>query len=133
MEIIGYNFYDFVVSGFNPGDVYNKIDFGNPQLRANSELKITFADGSESYFTPKYFKFHSPSEHSVDGELYDVEVQIVHTIKGSGIDSTGAAMSADEELYGAAISIFFDMGAGGSTENAFIESVKEAIYDGTKI
>ena len=67
MEIIGYNYYDFAKSGHSATDVSTKFDFGEDQLRANAELQLKFADCSESYFTPKMFNFHSPSEHTVDG------------------------------------------------------------------
>ena len=67
MEIIGYNYYDFVKAGYDANGVSTKLDFGDDQLRANAELQITFADGSQSFFTPKMFNFHTPSEHTVDG------------------------------------------------------------------
>ena len=67
MEIIGYNYYDFVKSGHSAFDVSNKFDFSEDQLRANAELQLNFADGSQSHFTPKMFNFHVPSEHTVDG------------------------------------------------------------------
>ena len=132
MEIIGYNYYDFVKAGFSDTDFSQKLDFGDDQLRANAELQITFADESQSYFTPKQFHFHAPSEHTVNGNLYDAEVHLVHVIKGSGVTSEGTSLDANEELYGAVIGIFFDMEEGGSTTNPFLESVFDAIDDPTK-
>ena len=132
MEIIGYNYYDFVKqAGFSDTDFSQKIDFDDNQLRANAELQITFADESQSYFTPKQFHFHAPSEHTVNGYLYDAEVHLVHVYKGSGTTSAGVVDSS-EELYGAVIGIFFDMIEGGSTSNPFVDSVFAAIEDPTK-
>ena len=38
MEIIGYNYYDFVKTGFSDSDFSQKIDFNDDTLRANAEL-----------------------------------------------------------------------------------------------
>ena len=132
MEIIGYNYYDFVKAGYHVDDVSMKLDFGDDQLRANAELAVTFADESHSFFTPKYFNFHAPSEHTVDDYQYDAEMHIAHVIKGSGLTSTGDSLDANEELAGAMIGIFFDMAEGGSTTNAFLDSVFAAIDDPTQ-
>jgi len=132
MEIIGYNYYDFVKAGYAVDDVSHKLDFSDDQLRANAELQITFADDSQSYFTPKYFNWHTPSEHTVDGYQYDAELHIAHVIKGSGLTSEGDSLDANEELPGAMISIFFDKAEGGETTNAFIDSMIAAIIDGTQ-
>ena len=131
MEIIGYNYYDFVKTGFSDSDFSQKIDFNDDTLRANAELQLTFADESQSYFTPKQFHFHAPSEHTVDGYLYDAEVHLVHVYKGSGTSSDGNSLGASAELYGAVIGIFFDMVEGGDTNNPFVESVFAAIDDPT--
>jgi len=46
-----------------------------------SELaKITF-DAATNEFNAKQFRFHYPSEHTVDGEYYDLEMQIYHDAK----------------------------------------------------
>ena len=55
----------------------------------------------------------------------------MHVIKGSGITSDGTSLDANEELYGAVIGIFFDMEEGGSSTNAFLETVFDAIDSGT--
>ena len=55
----------------------------------------------------------------------------MHVIKGSGITSDGSSLDANEELYGAVIGIFFDMEEGGSSTNAFLETVFDAIDSGT--
>jgi carbonic anhydrase len=84
MEVVGYNYYDFKVnSSFKPEDVTFTTAFDIDALRTNAELQLTFADGSQSYFTPLQFHFHAPSEHTVDGKLLDLEVHFVHVVKGS--------------------------------------------------
>jgi carbonic anhydrase len=76
----------------------------------DGNLKLHFADGDESTFLPLQFHFHAPSEHTVDGQTYDLEMHIVH-------------LYPDNSL-GAVIGVFFDMAKGGSTENPFINEVK---------
>lgn len=74
-------------------------------------------------YTPLQFHFHAPSEHTVEGKYYDLEVHFVH--KNQGATDTGIA-----ESYGAVIGVFFDVQAGGAEENAFIASVLEALATG---
>lgn len=82
-----------------------------------AELDITFADGSQSFYEPLQFHFHSPSEHTVDGKNYDLEVHFVHYIKGSSDNGS--------PLLGAVVGVFFD--TGDDTPNAFIESLWDSI------
>jgi len=49
----------------------------------DGDLGLTFADGNTSLFTPLQLHFHSPSEHTVNGKYYDVELHIVHKYKGT--------------------------------------------------
>jgi len=79
----------------------------------DAELQLTFNDGSQSFFTPLQFHFHSPSEHTVDGKSYDLEVHFVHIVKGS-VNSEGVP------LLGAVIGVFFDVDEGKDTENTFL-------------
>ena len=53
--------------------------------------------------------FHAPSEHTVDGKHYDLELHIVHQIYGS----------TDLAVLG----IFFDVEDGGNHTNEFIEEI----------
>lgn len=48
---------------------------------ADGEFQIDFSDGSKSLFTPLQMQFHAPSEHTVDGKYYDLELHIVHYYK----------------------------------------------------
>jgi carbonic anhydrase len=71
------------------GYAYQNMPRANVLRSANSinlnlsggEFEIAFPDGSKSLFSPLQFHFHAPSEHSVDGKLYDLELHIVHTYK----------------------------------------------------
>ena len=123
MELVGYNYYDFA-SDAKASDPTYTTSFANQALRSQAELQITFADGSKSFFTPLQFHFHAPSEHSVDGKLYDAEVHFVHTIKGSGTTDENGNVSG--ELLGGVVGVFFDMEEGGSTDNPFLTSLFES-------
>ena len=124
IEIAGFGYYDFKVNNsFSSTDVTKTISFDSDALRKKAELQVSFADGSQSNFQPLQFHFHSPSEHSVSGKLYDLEIHFVHTVRGSD-SATGSAMP---EMPGAVIGVFFDAGVGGDYENAFIASVLAAI------
>lgn len=74
----------------------------------DGELDLTFGDGSSDTFVPLQFHFHAPSEHTVDGKSYDLEVHFVHKYKDTGD-------------LGAVIGVFFDTSVGGDTDNFFIE------------
>lgn len=75
------------------------------------EYQINFHDGSKTVYTPLQFHFHAPSEHTVNGRLYDLELHIVHQKKNTNVE------------LGAVIGVFFDVEAGGSTPNAFIDQL----------
>jgi len=49
-------------------------------------------------FHPTEFHFHYPSEHTVDGKRFDVEMHVSHTTDHSGDDSG---------IVGASVAIFF--------------------------
>ena len=83
-----------------------------------AELDITFPDGSRSYFEPLQFHFHSPSEHTVEGRSYDLEVHFVHYYKGS--NAYGQSV-----LLGAVLGIFFD--TRDNTPNAFLDSLWDSV------
>ena len=59
-------------------DVAYTTNFELEWRRLRAQLTLTFDDESEEVFTPRQFHFHAPSEHSVDGSLYDAEVHFVH-------------------------------------------------------
>lgn len=75
------------------------------------QFTIDFWDGSSSTFVPLQFHLHGPSEHSVNGKLYDLEVHIVHKYKQAG-----------EMKLGAVIGVFFEV-QDGASNNAFLDSL----------
>ena len=87
----------------------------------DGNFMIDFPDGSTGSFIPLQTHWHSPSEHSVNGKLYDLEMHIVHLYEDGSL--------------GAVLGIFFDREAGGNYDNDFIESVDwaDATPGGTEI
>lgn len=86
-------------------------------------IKITAAAGDYYYtneedntfpFRLSQFHMHAPSEHTHDGNHYDLEMHFVHTING-GENYAGVADYA-------VIGLFFDRSA-GNTDNAFLTSL----------
>ena len=101
MELIGYNYFNFHVSDaiFSADNLaWTTTLPANDGALDKAELEITFFDGRKTSFSPLQFHLHAPSEHSVDGYLYDAEMHIVHVYK--------------EQLpnleFGAVIGFFFD-------------------------
>ena len=56
---------------------------------------------------------HAPSEHTIDGKNYDLEIHLVHKAF-----TTSTVLTV--------VGIFFDMAAGGSTTNDFITALNVA-------
>ena len=112
MEINGYGYRDFKIATSGTdlkregGSVYVPMTDG--------EFHLQFADGSKSIFEPLQFHFHAPSEHSVDGNLYDLEVHFVHQY-----------IDTDVEL-GAVIGVFFDRSAGNYDNDFLTEMFEDA-------
>ena len=69
---------------------------------------MTFKDGKESQFEPLQMHLHAPSEHTIDGKYFDLEMHIVHKHKHS-------------QQIGAVIAILFDQSLGG--ENRLLEQL----------
>ena len=129
MRLIGFDYFDFPVQpAFSTGSdnasqtinlPADTDDLAEDTLR--SKLEITFPNSGDgtAEFTPLQFHFHSPSEHTVDGKYYDLEMHIVHHYRGK---------TGDEEGYlGAVIGVFFDTTEGGTDENEFLQTVFKAI------
>ena len=64
----------------------------------DGRAEITFANGPSNFY-PTQINFHAPSEHTVNGYNYDLEMQILHTYAGGSL--------------GGVISFFFDVEKGG--------------------
>ena len=69
---------------------------------------MTFNDGKESQFEPLHLHFHAPSEHTIDGKYFDLEMHIVHKYKHS-------------QQLGAVVAILFEESLG--SENSLLEQL----------
>lgn len=78
---------------------------------SEGEYILNLPNGKLQHFKPMQIDLHAPSEHTIEGRQYDLEMQIVHHYKGT-----------DSHL-GAIISIFFDTIKGVNDNNSFLESV----------
>lgn len=99
MEINGYGYQPFQVT---------EQDIVMPEYRIpiqEGEFILNLFDGRKQRFQPLYFDFHGPSEHTVDGEHFDLEMHILHEYKGT------------DQMLGAVIAIFFNMPEGSPKEN----------------
>ena len=76
----------------------------------DGELTVTNPEGKAKSAPPAQFHFHAPSEHTIDGKYYDLEMHIVHLFDQS--------VHGDEHL-GAVIGIMFD--SSKDEESAFIK------------
>ena len=62
----------------------------------------------DEIFRPKQFHFHAPSEHTIDGRHYDIEMNFYH--------------ETEDHAHKSVVAIFFDTRA-GNQENDFISSL----------
>jgi carbonic anhydrase len=104
MELNGYGYRDFTLPA-EGADLVRAVDKVYSPV-SDGEFHLSFADGTKSIFKVLQFHFHAPSEHSVNGELYDLEVHFVH-------------LYADTNGLGGVIGVFFDRTA-GNYDNDFL-------------
>lgn len=64
---------------------------------------------SDKFFRPVQFHFHSPSEHTIDGRHYDLEMHFYH--------------ETADGLHHTVITVFFDTKIKGGVHNDFIENI----------
>ena len=87
----------------------------------NGNLVFIDQDNKVLQYNLAQFHIHSPSEHTINGKYYDVEIHLVHT-------KTYAEQQDDFGVVG----IFFDHVAGGDENNEFIESLNiSAMHNNT--
>lgn len=76
-------------------------------------MELTFNGGATDKFTVLQTHVHGPSEHTVDGQMYDLEMHFVHKYSEDAEDGS--------IRLGAVLGVFFDREAGGDVDNDFIE------------
>jgi carbonic anhydrase len=67
-------------------------------------------EGNISEWNPLQFHFHTPSEHTINGENLDLEMHVVHLTPSGGL--------------GAVLGIFFDVERGGDENNWFLSQMQ---------
>lgn len=92
------------------GVVYKELDTVKWSPITDGILQIHDATGNDLTFYPAQLHFHSPSEHTVDGKHYDLEMHVVHL--------------TEDGTPGAVIGIFFDRVAGGKEANFFLDELE---------
>ena len=69
MQLVGQNF-TAVAKSSNDSDFSLKVNSGS--------LELTLWDGQTMKYGPMQMHFHMPSEHTIDGKRYDMEMHLVH-------------------------------------------------------
>jgi len=72
----------------------------------SSTLASTLFGASKTYIAD-YFEFHSGSEHTINGERLDLELQVYHTPTGDTDDDSADSVDVDEDFLGGAIAVLF--------------------------
>jgi len=103
---------------FLHSDTGKKVSFDSAS-RSKAAMYLAFPNSQYDdrplpEYNPLQFHFHAPSEHTVDGDLMDLEIHFVH------------ALSSDANQY-AVVGFFFDVEKGGDQENPFITSLLDAM------
>mmetsp|Transcript_19311 Transcript_19311/g.13869 ORF Transcript_19311/g.13869 Transcript_19311/m.13869 type:complete len:84 (-) Transcript_19311:383-634(-) len=70
---------------------------------------------------------HAPSEHTRDGQFFDMEMHFVHVFDTDNTRLPELNLDMDDDVYGeadyAVIGVFFDRVAGGNRNNDFLEQM----------
>ena len=83
----------------------NKVSFGN----GTGVLFVQDNEGVDELFKLLQFHIHAPSEHTFDGEHFDLELHLVHP------DYEGHKL--------AVVAVYFDVIEGGNKTNSFIDAL----------
>ena len=97
------------VQGYGNGSATMTLGINTETINwTHGSLDLVRADEGEKILTALQFHFHAPSEHSVNGKLYDFEMHIVHLFPDGSL--------------GGVLGFFFDRKAGGDWDNDFLSS-----------
>ena len=84
-------------------------------------MDVTFPDESTKTYIPQNIHFHAPSDHTLNGYHFDLEMHIVHIEKHT-------------RQLGAVVAIMFDREKGGTKTNPFLKTLSpEFMNDSDKI
>jgi carbonic anhydrase len=96
-------------------------DLGNTLMAEGNFSKMVATDvaGNSYEFEAIQFHFHAPSEHTINGKHYDLELHIVHQM------TPESAKNAKTSRNLAVLGVFFDLDTDlKATPNPFIEALK---------
>lgn len=60
-------------------------------------MELTFKDETKGTYKPLQFHIHAPSEHALNGELFDLEMHIVHQAADGELAVLGFFFTADND------------------------------------
>ena len=112
IELSGYK--DFPVGEMVDKGSTLQFYLGEPTVDSGASMTLTKADGEKTVWWPWQFHFHAPSEHTVGGQLMDLEIHFVHLPPD---------YDPEAPFNAAVLGVFFDRSAGGNEPNPFIESL----------
>lgn len=108
MKFEGYDY-----KNYSGDQIMNKLKYTlQMNFPGDGSLKTAFPDGTTDAFLAQQLHFHAPSEHSVNGQLYPLEMHIVHN-HDDGIAFPSFPLSV--------IGVFFEV---GDVENEFIKQLE---------
>lgn len=111
MALHGFGYEDFTIP---TSDVERSTVKVQTNVEAG-EFHLHHADQGVLKFAPAQFHLHAPSEHTVDGIQYDLEVHFVHSYLNGDL--------------GGVIGVFFDTEVGGDEDNDFIAAIWDESAD----
>lgn len=124
--------YDATKSLLMEGEKYTNyamqtVNYGSHTIKVTTgagNYYLTDYEGETYPFTFAQFHMHAPSEHTRDGQYFDMEMHFVHVFDSDSTKITGLDMDQviDNADY-AVIGVFFDRQAGGNRNNDFLEQM----------